>query len=543
MLTKALLDVDYRGDRIEPAYRDPDDPDVHGTAAAVIEAFEPGATRGAIEDACADLERHGNFKFVRGLATLLERRATFETRSPVPPHTLRSAAFDAGPVTSAAERDAALEAAAKATGIDADAVEAHLWADRESERVLDAPPDAEPTPLVREYNRALAATLLFDAVEVTVRVADGYRRLFRAISRLGLMYAVEPDLGVRVRGPAALVKRTRKYGTRLAKLLPAVTAASDWALDATIERRVSGEDRTYRFETDAGAVAGLFPQPDDDDPDGGTGDAVVGPDYDSTVERDFARRIDRLADGWTVVREPTVLRAGDRAMIPDFGFRRERDAATGEGSAADGDPLVPGSDRFDDGCALYLEVVGFWTPEYLESKMEKVETVAPDRPLLIAVDGSLACTESDFEGADGVIVYDDDVPVGPVLDRLSEHEREAVDRDRERLDDDGFEPPDEVESIDALAGDRGVEPDAVRERLADAPGVVTDGRYVPPDAVEAIRARLDALDDRSLEAATDVLDAHGLGEGALPDLGYRVEWNGLDRSEARVFGRDTGTND
>jgi predicted nuclease of restriction endonuclease-like RecB superfamily len=501
MLTKDLLQTTVRGDTIEPRFRDP--AEHRDLAATVIDAYEPGRKRAAIDATVADLETHETFKFVRGLSKLLGRRSTFETDAPKPPRALRRAVFERGYVTDDDERAAVLAAVADDVGLSSEAVAANLWADRADEQVLVDAPTIDQERLVREYNLSLAQTLLFDASECTVAVEDGYQRLFRTIGGLGLLYDVAPDLQITVTGPAAMGRKTRKYGTQLAKLLPAVVAAEGWSLTASIETEVGGDERTCTFALDDGD-AGLFPDT-----------TVESADYDSAIERDFAARIASLADGWDVTREPTILRAGETVMIPDFGFER---------GAHD----------------LYLEIVGFWTPEYLQEKIEKVRVVESEAPLLLAVNERLNCTEDDFAGADEVFFYDPDrkVPVKPVLDRLRAIDDRETAADRERLAEREVTLPTAITPVADIAADHDVATAAMADYLADTPGLVSNGQYVPAAEMDRLREEIATLEEVTLDVATDVLTDAGLDQTVLEALGYEIRYTSLDQSEATLRSPD-----
>jgi predicted nuclease of restriction endonuclease-like RecB superfamily len=498
MLTKDLLDVTKRDPYIEPRFRDVEA--YRSLAESVIAAYRPGRTRGEIQADVADTETHDTFKLVRGLSKLLDRRATFDVRAPLPPPDLRAAVFEEGYVTAADERRAALDAAAAELDLAPSEVEAGLWADRDEEAVLVTAPEVEPGPLLRQYNLSLAQTLLFDAVELSFSASDGYGDIFGHLTALGLMYTVDEELTVTVMGPAALFERSRTYGTRLAELLPTITTAAEWSIAAQVETEVGDETRIYTFELDA-SDADLLP------------DRSTVAAYDSEVERDFATRIASLAEDWTVRREPTILRTGDRVMIPDFAFER-------------------------DGTAFYLEVVGFWTPEYLREKLEKVHAVESEHPLVLAVDESLNCTESDFADAnvDEVFFYRDRIPVKPVLDRLRSIEERAIEADRAALAERDLDvPDDEVSAVGELAAAEGVEPAAVEASLTErVEGVVSDGTFVPAAVCDEIRAEIEALDGRTLSDVNPILDEYGLAQGALPELGYAVNYVSLDQSEAEI---------
>ncbi|MFW5903640.1 MAG: DUF790 family protein, partial [Halolamina sp.] len=85
MLTKDLLRVSRRGGGYRPQFATRKH---RPLAARVIGTFQGhvGERREKLDAALADLEADSpDFKLVRGLAKLLEREATFETRAPVDP--------------------------------------------------------------------------------------------------------------------------------------------------------------------------------------------------------------------------------------------------------------------------------------------------------------------------------------------------------------------------------------------------------------------------------------------------------------------------
>ena len=495
MLPKQLLDVRKYKPEIAPIYREPGE--YRDVARAVIDAYVAERDRGEIEEAVAGLETHDNVNLVRGLSELLERRSTFETRSPVPPAKLRHAAFRRGYVTGQEEREVVVTAVAEEFELRNADVESGLWADREHRAVLTSPPDIEPEALVRQYNLSLTQTLLFDALELEWRTSDNFQRIFALVKYLGLMYSVDPELRVSVTGPAALFKRTRKYGTTLARLVPSIMQATEWELSAAVETEVSGERRVYDFEIDA-SQSRLFP------------DAEPVESFDSEVERDFATRISALADDWTVIREPTILRADERVMIPDFSFERN-------------------GERF------YLEVVGFWTPEYLQEKIEKVRAVEREYPLVLAVNSSLDCTEANFAGADEVFFYDDRIPVKPVMDRLNRIDRRIIEADLEELRERGIELSEEVIDIEALARSEAIEPGALKRYLRKRDqGIISQGTYLNDAALEALRTEIETANGDTLSDVNHILESYDVGQEVLEELGYAIEYVSLDQDEAKI---------
>lgn len=508
MLTKELLEVTKRKPNIRPQYRDIDE--YQPAAEQVIAAYEPGKTRGQIEDEIKELETHDTFKLVRGLSKLLNRRATFEQQAPMPPDELREAVFEQGFVTDAEERQQVVAQVAAKYGLTPDDVEDGLWADSEEEEVLVSPPEIGPKELLRQYNLSLTQTLLFDALELDFTASGNYQEIFGWMMYLGLMYRVDEDLTVSVTGPAALFKKTRKYGTTLAKLLPRIMKTDEWSVSAQIETEVSNETRIYEFTLDSDQEH-LFPE------------HTAVESFDSEVERDFAARIDSLAEGWTVRREPTILRTGNWVMIPDFSFERDYDCGERE-------------------TAFYLEVIGFWTPEYLEEKLEKVRQVKSDHPIMLAVNETLNCTTEDFADAnvEHVFFYNDTIPVKPVLSRLNAIEERHVKQDLQVLADDGIQiSSEEITAIDELAEQHHVEPDAIRRYVDEHyPGTISNDRYVPEAVLDTITEEVDAVEDPTLADVAPILERYGVAQTVLETIGYTVHYTSLNQEEAEVR-RDT----
>jgi predicted nuclease of restriction endonuclease-like RecB superfamily len=506
VLTKDLLRVTRRGGGYRPVFAARADGPL---AARVLGTFQGhvDATRGDLDAALRDLETDAaDFKLVRGLAKCCEREATFETRAPVPPERARRAAFVAAEerdgVVAPEERDRALERAANSLAVSTGDVDASLFADLEDRQVLaafDAPWD--PEGLVGQYNLSLAQTALFDATEVRVRSSDP-KALVSAVKRLRLMYEIEQTGDGRevvVTGPDALFSRSRRYGTRFARLLRTVAKSREWRLAATVddhgtERELVLNDEDPVRVPDAPPVAEV--------------------EYDSGVEADFAARFQGLDLDWVLSREPEPLATGHRVMIPDFAF----DYAPG------GDPDAGPDFR------VFFEVMGFWTPEYVEKKLGQLEGVE-DVEMVVAVDESLGVGETVAATDAAVVPYSGSVRVKDVVDVLREYETDLVADAAASLPDE-LAPADDVATIETVADRHGVSEDALED--VSFPEHERVGRtFVRPAVLDAVAGELAA--GMSLADAEAVLDEHGLDDAsaALSALGYRVEWTGLSGGTVR----------
>jgi hypothetical protein len=505
VLTKDLLRVSRRGGGYHPRFVDRE---ARPLAARVLGVYQGhvGETRATLTAAVDEVERDADdFKLVRGFAALLDREATFETRAPLPPERARRAAFEAAEavgVTTEAERRTALDRAADRLGVDPSEIETSLYADREVNQVLvaiDSPWD--PDDLLARYNLSLAQTALFDAREVRIQSADP-RRLVSAIKRLRLMYEIRrigDGREVIVTGPDALFRRTRRYGTAFARLLRTLVNATEWRLEATIDDR--GTDRELVLTHEDLSVP-------DDEP-------VAEPSFDSDVEAEFAARFANLGLDWTVHREPEALATGNRVMIPDFAFDY-RPAGSSEAAT-----------EFDDspeGFRVYFEIMGFWTPAYVEKKLAQFADVE-DVELLVAVDESLGVGES-VEALDHrVVTYSGRVRVKDVTDVLREYETELVAAAARDLPDE-LVPDDDAVTLSTLAARHGVSEDAL-DGVAFPDHDRVGRTLVRPAVLDRVADELDA--GMALADAEAVLASFDLDDtsAVLSRLGYRVEWEGL----------------
>ncbi|MFB6156654.1 MAG: DUF790 family protein [Haloferacaceae archaeon] len=493
MLTKDLLRVSRAGGGYRPRFVDEG---ARPLAERVLDAYRDhvGAERRDLDDALAAIEREADdHKLVRGFAKLLEREATFETRAPVPPARVRRTAFAAAEevgVAREAEREAALAAAADRLGVDAATVERSLYADRESRQVLTAfEPRWDVDGLLTQYDLSLAQTALFDATEVRVRSSDP-RALVSAAKRLGLLYVVRRTDDGRVlvvTGPDALFRRTRRYGTAFARLLRSVAGTDDWHLVATIDDR--GTERTMELSDADLSVPGVDP--------------VAEPTYDSGVEADFAARFGALDLDWELTREPAPLDAGDRVMIPDFAFDYEPAAA----------------DR-----RVFFEVMGFWTPAYVEKKLAQVDAVE-GVDLVVAVDESLGVGEDLAAGGARVVPYSGTVRVKDVVDVLRAYEADLVERTVADLPAE-LSPDADVVTLADVARAHGVSEDAM-ESVAFPDHERVGRTLVRPATLDDVAAEVTAGMDYA--AVESLLDERGIDDASavLSRLGYRVEWEGL----------------
>ncbi len=541
MLPSELLIARTMQGRVKPVFVKPT-PELRSLAEGIIGAFSSGIGRRRAEVASRVREFElGSFDFrlVRGLQAIVERRCTYAAASGADPASIRRSAFtmSSGCVTDGAERRRILEAVAREHGLAPGEVGALMWGDLDDEKVLVSFDPLPVDDLLASYNLSLAQTLLFRSASMEFGVSGMWKETFRRIKQLGLMYSVSPAGGsysVSVEGPASMIKLTERYGTSLAKLLPAITSSESWWVRAQIVSRRFGNSRLLTFEmrSDDGILLPAAPPKAEE--------------YDSSTEESFARRFNSLGSQWRLVREPGPIPVGAAVMIPDFAFEIGGEGICGgtDGSVVGGTGVAGGAGgggRTGAGAGggvkhrVYFEIVGFWTPEYLERKIEKLQQLRGwDGEMLIAASSDLGPTDR-LPGK--VIAFEKEVPLKPIIDYLEERRRRIVAKESAAISPEALQMSGDVVPLGEMARSLGVLPESLAEAMKRLPPA---GYAIEGDLAVSSR-KLGQLDRalsgvRSLDDAAKILKGEGIGDPfpVLRMLGYRVVMRGLDMRGASI---------
>ena len=274
------------------------------------------------------------------------------------PAVLRAQLF-AEAATGDASAPAVIAAASQRLELSCEALLDLLFADLPGERPVRTP-DPPPTPAeaMLRTNLAIAQAVLMRASRVELSVEGGVRPIVRLAKLRGLLCTIADPVEVgrpvlEISGPFSLFQHTLLYGRALAELLPHLAWCARFELRAACALR--GRLATVSFETGDPIFPAVPPIP-----------------FDSRLEERFARDIARLAPDWDLVREPEPLRAGETLIFPDF-------------------LLV---NRLQPRRRLLIEIVGFWTPQYLATKLEKLRQVST--VCLLCIDEDRACALGDL---------------------------------------------------------------------------------------------------------------------------------------------------
>jgi len=234
-----------------------------------------------------------------------------------------------------------------------DEVVAALYADYpEFHRLSAFPAGYTAEDLRADYDLGQAQALLYDATRVVVEARADFTHILRYAHLARLLHRIERlDGGYRLvlDGPNSVLRQTRAYGVDFARFLAALVQARDWLMAAEIVLRKGWRPVTFTLSAAEG-LRSRVPAP---------------AFFDSRLEEALARTFGDERDGWRLAREGAILEAGGAVLVPDFLFTHA------------------------DGTEVALEILGYWTPEYLRDKLARLGRVrAPN--LLVAVPAARA---------------------------------------------------------------------------------------------------------------------------------------------------------
>jgi uncharacterized protein len=489
-----------------------------------------------------------DYKLVRGLSTLLERRCQFSVSqngnnysSNISAMAIRKALFEESSriqlALTESDRNRVLSKIASSMNVSTSLINEVMWNDQDENLIHEGFNSINREELLGTYNLSIMQTLLFNCTKLGFSVSGGinWKRVLRDIKRLGLMYNLqevddnEPDssnakvypLQCLLDGPISLFKLTDRYGTSIAKLLPSIITSDRWCMSAWIVRKTMSGKKIYEFKMSFSEVPSLLFIPS-------RGKDRSSPLFDSSVEAKFANKFEQSSNGWKLIREPDPLIVSNgTAFIPDFVF-----------------------EKYDK--RVYLEIVGFWTKDYLQKKIQKLKNIVSNRKidLFVAVNEELACSKTMlYSGSsspeDRIITYkNDSVPIKSLVNYLKSIDKEVTEKyssdSNLKIIFDGAQDIIPIEQV-ALKYNIPIE-SAIAIALRD-----NDRDYVKAGPYFISKSITNDL-IRLLVGTTKFIDACAIfSEKSIPDtchgeliskLGYEVIWQDMDANNASIIKRN-----
>jgi predicted nuclease of restriction endonuclease-like RecB superfamily len=244
-------------------------------------------------------------------------------------------------------------------------IDAGLYVD-----VIDRQPliamETVPTPeqLLSGYNLAQLQACLYKSQSMTITATTDFATIVRHAKLCRLLVEtrrIAPGkYRVDLSGPASVLHETRRYGVNFARFVASLVSCHGWEMRAAVVSRWGS-----RVELHLGGE------------DGYRTHVETPGDFDSRVEADLAADWGDDRGGWKLSRDAGILQQGQATFVPDFVLRHA------------------------DGREVLLEIVGFWTPEYLAAKRETIQKFR-DHRILLAIPIQ---TAKESAADSGAIVY------------------------------------------------------------------------------------------------------------------------------------------
>jgi len=201
--------------------------------------------------------------------------------------------------------------------------------------------------LLSRYNVAQLQACLYRAESMTVMATDDLKTILRYAKLAKLLHDIirlgPSKYRFTFSGPASVLHQTRRYGVNFAKFLPALLACKGWRMMVSIKTPWNASAKLNLSDSDG--FTSHLPPPDE---------------FDSRLEESLAEKFGTERDGWQLIREGEILHNHQKTFVPDFTFRHK------------------------DGTQVLLEIVGFWTPEYLSHRRDTLKQFR-HHAILIAV--------------------------------------------------------------------------------------------------------------------------------------------------------------
>lgn len=268
-----------------------------------------------------------------------------------------------------------------------DQVEQSLYSDVLSfQRLQQFEGFTNASALLSRYNVAQLQACLYRAESIIVLATDDFKTILRYAKLARLLHYIvrlgPSKYRIVFSGPASLLRQTRAYGVNFAKFLPALLVCKGWEMTALM--KTSWNTPAKLNISDSDGFTSHLPSPDE---------------FDSTLEESFAKKFGPKRKGWQLIREGEILHEHQKTFVPDFTFRHE------------------------DGTEVLMEIVGFWTPEYLAHRRNTLRQFQHHKILIAVPEKSLR------DGATigkNVLVYKTALKLTPLMEALERIRTESA---------------------------------------------------------------------------------------------------------------------
>ncbi len=229
-------------------------------------------------------------------------------------------------------------------------------------------------------NRSLLQSHLAKAKYITLNLKGHARAVVRQARLHGLLCNISShsdafsNMEIFVSGPLALFRHTRLYAKALTSLLPILAWCHRFSMKIVCQK--NADLYCLVVKSNDPIFPGEKPKM-----------------FDSAIERRFFDDFSKAAPDYEIVKEPEPIQAGSSLIFPDFRITHKRNLER----------------------TWIIEIVGFWTPEYLQSKFSRLKAAGITN-LIVAIDEKLFCGQRHDLQLDWLVVtYKKKIDVKKIL--------------------------------------------------------------------------------------------------------------------------------
>lgn len=203
--------------------------------------------------------------------------------------------------------------------------------------------------LLARYNVAQVQACLYRATRMTLWAKTDFKAIVRVMKLSRLMHTVRQlennEYQLSLSGPASALRSTRRYGVAMAKMIPSLLACKDWRMAANIS--IGNGTRQLQLTLSCN--------------DGLTSPKQSADEFDSEIEADLMKKWEASpVEGWTLRRESEILVKHQKIFLPDFQLKHV------------------------SGKLIHLEIIGYWSPEYIAAKLKTLQEFSNEDIWIIA---------------------------------------------------------------------------------------------------------------------------------------------------------------
>jgi predicted nuclease of restriction endonuclease-like RecB superfamily len=272
-------------------------------------------------------------------------------------------------------------------GLNWEDIDQNLYADvMEYQRLNEFECYADASSFLARYNVAQLQAAHYKAQAMKIWASEDFKTILRYAKLARLLHEIKrtgpSKYEITLSGPVSVLHESRRYGVNFAKFLPALLACKGWQMLSTIKTPWN-TTATLKL-TDSDGLNSHLPAPDE---------------FDSSVEESFAKKFGAQREGWQLIREGEILHKNQTTFVPDFVFRH------------------------NNGTEVLMEIIGFWTPEYLAHRRETLRIFSNQKILLAIPESSL---KKGVALSENLIVYKKAILVKPVMQALEKIQQQKV---------------------------------------------------------------------------------------------------------------------